>query len=217
MSHRTICRIGFLSLVGLSLVACTLAPMSRTVAPGSTIVIPLSGERSVETNANVEHPIAYNYQLPGSSAVTDVQRGSMFAMMCPHVDQPVQTLESCTANPAKRDLAIKYITRLYPDPASPAGIENVVQDMSVYMSDIPMSGQVMLFADIPTSVNNDFPASCAGASPPQTCFDPKQYDVFVGLHKPNPPGGPDETFNLNQGYDRRINVVRLSANSLANP
>src|SRR5262249_12106966 len=111
------------------------------------------------------------------------------------------------------DLPIRYVTRLYPDPASPAGIDNLVQDLSRYVGEVPVSGEVLVFAEIPTSVNDAFPASCGGSSPPQSCFDPLGYDVFVGLRRP----AADETLVRNQWYARSINVVRLSAASLASP
>jgi hypothetical protein len=96
------------------------------------------------------------------------------------------------------NLTLRYVTRLYPDAASPAGLENRVQTISGNTDYVPMSGQVVAFFDVPTTITgNPWGSTCTTGSPAPLCLQRFDYNLYVGIQPPT--GSPDtSTFGASQ-------------------
>jgi hypothetical protein len=199
--------LGALTVVTcMGLTACAFNPMSQTALPGSTIVVPLIGERLISIGTSEEHADASAF---GTPSIADPQRGQLYAMMCP--DSETYSMPGCALSANKVDVPIRYVTRVYPDPASQAGIENLIDGFTPeLMSSIPMSGQVLLVADIPPLASLGTWPTCSGSPCPIRTFF-----FYVGRHRPF--GGGDETSILNSVYYRQLKVAYSTTSGVSSP
>ena len=113
-------------LVGSFLVACS-GPTTPTVAvAGTTIAIPVSGE-DPNTGAT---SLAY-----GTATIPDPQRGAL-------------KVELMLGTTAVATLPVRLVSRVMPDPSSPAGISGTIQGALP----VPFTQQVIALVDIPHTV-----------------------------------------------------------------
>ena len=196
-------------LLGRALMGIIL-PSSDTVPPGVTIAIPVAGERAVVQGVESDYPIGYGYNLDGTIA-TDGQRGSLIAVMC--APAVATTMAQCQGSSQRVDLTVRYVTRLYPDSASQAGIDNKVWEDTPSNTKLPMSGQVLAFLNIPASLDATLFPTCSQNPVPPTCFTKLPYTVYLGRH---PPIGSDDTTSLQTVGTRNIELVHGAGTANSN-
>lgn len=196
----------FLCLALLGSAGCIGYPVSRTTTPGATIAVPVSGERLLILNGVTEYASAYGY-----TGNPDPQRGTLTAVMCPV--NSTSNMSACLSSSQKQFLTVRYMTRLYPDRASRAGIENLDDTLSDpngnLISTVYMSGQVLAFLDIPASLDATLFGNCTLSPPPASCTTKLTYTLYLGT--------TSDTTSLQAAGVRNIELVHGSgtANSQA--
>ncbi len=149
--------------------ACSYEPIPLSAAPGSTIALPLHAEVVLDLQGN---PAGYEGEIYRQHGQFDDQRGEL-----------VFTLSNGTD---AFEMTTRMVTRLQPDPASRAGIENDASGHSV-LQFVGIS-QVMAVLDVPAAAT------------------PGLYEIQVTRRRRDPAGGY-ETLPGEIGYPGQLQVL----------
>jgi hypothetical protein len=168
-----------LTLTILLAVGCGSEPFPLAAQAGSTIAIPVVGEKTANTN----HPIGYGGTMLQQAGIYDDQRGELVFKL--------------TGGGFVHTLITRFVTRLAPDPATQVAIDNAVDDPSAALLGL---AQVLALVDIPMSVGEgDYTmtisrcrrTSSGGACLPLTpdVYYSRPFTVLPGIGTPTPMSG----------------------------
>lgn len=141
--------VAFVAVAALA--GCTARPIPLAVQAGSTFVVPLSKDSEF-------YLLGYESEVTRAQGRFDDQRGEIVFVL---VDD-----ES-----TERELVTRWVTRAWPDPASPAGIANSLPEPIGVMS-----AQVVALVDVPAEIpSGDYTlqarvrrrTSADGSTPPE--------------------------------------------------
>ncbi len=127
--HRTLFAAGLLCLT--SVVGCLGEPIPKRVVAGTTFTVPFPGGIFGVVSA----------QSVGGLLASDPQRGNIRFILC--------TGSSCTN---QRNLAVRYMTRIFPDPGSPLGITGQTVIGSGPPADANILGEPIVILDVPGTI-----------------------------------------------------------------